>query len=161
MKLQVGYEQFAALSLFVFSVTFLISQLFSYYPAYINEARRQTLFSEAFQVSELLVNDVGEPANWYAIPLSNVKRIGLLNESLNRTNVVSIIKVSRANATCNSNYAQFKQLLDLKNDVNFVVYLEGSLIANCSRPLGEKAVKISRMISFDNKSYGELVIWVY
>jgi hypothetical protein len=158
MKLQVGFEQFAALSLFVFSVSFLISQLLSYYPTYINEVRRQTLLSEAYQISELLVNDAGYPINWNS---TNVKRIGLLNESLNKPNVVSVLKVLNASYLCNTNYPKFKQLLDLKNDINFVVYLEGNLIANCSHPLGEKAVKISRIISFDNISYGELIIWLY
>jgi len=158
MKSQVGFEQFIALSLFVFSVLFLISQLLSYYPTYFNEIRRQTLLSEAYQISELLVNDVGEPANWDS---TNVKRIGLLNESLNITNVISLLKVSYANNICNSDYNKFKSLLDLKNEINFVVYLEGSIIANCSRPLGERAVKFSRIVSFDNKSYGELVLWLY
>jgi len=161
MKLQVGFEQFAALSLFVFSVSFLISQLLSYYPTYINEVKRQTLLSEAYQISELLVNDAGEPPYWYSVSLANVKRIGLLNESLNKPNVVSVLKVLNASYLCNTNYPKFKQLLDLKNDINFVVYLEGNLIANCSHPLGEKAVKISRIISFDNRSYGELIIWLY
>jgi len=158
MKAQVGFEQFAALFLFVFSVSFLIYQLLSYYPTYINEVRRQTLLSEAYQLSELLVNDVGQPANWN---LGNVLRIGLLNETLNKTNVISITKVKYANKTCVENYNSFKQLLDLKNDINFVVYLEGSMIANCSRLLGERAVKISRIVSFDNGSYGELILWLY
>jgi hypothetical protein len=158
MKLQVGFEQFAALSLFVFSISFLISQLLSYYPTYINEVKRQTLLSEAYQISELLVNDAGYPINWNS---TNVTRIGLLNESLNKPNVVSVLKVLNASYLCNTNYSKFKQSLDLKNDINFVVYLEGNLIANCSHPLGEKAVKISRIISFDNRSYGELIIWLY
>ena len=66
-----------------------------------------------------------------------------------------------ANRICNENYARFKQLLDLKNDINFVVYLEGILIANCSRPLGERVSKISRIITFDNRSYGELILWLH
>jgi hypothetical protein len=158
MKTQVGFEQFAALSLFVVSVLFLIYELISYYPNYINEIRRQALLVEAYQISELLINDVGEPANWNSF---NVKRIGLLDESLNITNVVSILKVSYANDICNSDYNRFKTLLDLKNDINFVVYLEGSLIANCSKAVGEKIAKMSRIISFSNKSYGEIIIWLY
>jgi hypothetical protein len=158
MKTQVGFEQFAALSLFVVSVLFLIYELISYYPNYINEIRRQALLVEAYKISELLINDVGEPANWNSL---NVKRIGLLDESLNTTNVVSILKVSYANDICNSDYNRFKTLLDLKNDINFVVYLEGNLIANCSKAVGEKIAKMSRIISFSNKSYGEIVIWLY
>jgi hypothetical protein len=158
MKTQVGFEQFAALSLFVVSVLFLIYELISYYPNYINEIRRQALLVEAYQISELLINDVGEPANWNSF---NVKRIGLLDESLNITNVVSILKVSYANDICNSDYNRFKTLLDLKNDINFVVYLEGNLIANCSKAVGEKIAKMNRIISFSNKSYGEIIIWLY
>jgi hypothetical protein len=158
MKTQVGFEQFAALSIFVVSVLFLIYELISYYPNYINEIKRQALLVEAYQISELLINDVGEPANWNKF---NVKRIGLLDESLNITNVVSILKVSYANDICNSDYNRFKTLLDLKNDINFVVYLEGNLIANCSKAVGEKIAKMNRIISFSNKSYGEIIIWVY
>jgi hypothetical protein len=160
MKLQVGFEQFAALSLFVFSVSFLISQLLSYYPTYINEVKRQTLLSEAYQISELLVNDAGDPPEWDVNP-NQINRIGLLNQSINKPNVISLSKLTYVNNTCNANYPRFKQLLDLKNDINFIVYLEGNLIANCSHPLGERAVKISRIISFDNRSYGELIIWLY
>jgi hypothetical protein len=158
MKLQVGFEQFIALSMFVFSISFLIYQLLSYYPIYINEVRRQTLLSEAYQISELLVNDAGEPSNWNLI---NVKRIGLLNETLSNSNVISVFKVFNVSYICNTNYTLFKQLLDLKNEINFVVYLEGSLIANCSHSSWESAVKISRIVSFDNRSYGELILWLY
>jgi hypothetical protein len=161
MRSQVGFEQFAALALFIFSISFLIYQLLSYYPTYVNEVRRQTLISETYQTSEILTNDVGEPANWYSIPLDNVKRIGLLNETINITNVVSILKVFKANETCNTDYARFKKLLDLKNDINFVVYLEGRVLANCSYPFGEKVAKVLRIVSFDNRSYGELIIWLY
>ncbi len=158
MKCQVSFEQFAALFLFVSSVSFLIYQLLSYYPSYVNEVRRQILFSEAYQISELLVNDAGNPANWN---LDNVKRIGLLNETLNRTNVISMSKVIYANEICNRRYEDFKRLLGLNNDISFVIYLEGRIIANCSRLLGERAAKVSRIVSFDNRSYGELILWLH
>ncbi len=161
MKSQVGFEQFFSLLLFVSSVSFLIYQFISYYPAYVDELKRQALFSEAYQISELLVNDPGEPSNWNNLNINQVKRIGLLNQTLNKPNVISLSKVSIANNTCNNNYERFKQLLDLKNDINFVVYMEGRVVANCSRSLGERAVKISRIVSFDDKRYGEVIIWVY
>lgn len=157
MKTQVGFEQFAAISIFVSAVLFLIYQLLTYYSTYLTEIKRMFLLSEAYQVSELLVNDVGSPANWYE---GEIKRIGLINETLNKTNVLSLLKVNSAITICNSDYQKFKKMLDLKNEINLFVYLEGNLMANCSRG-ADTGIKFSRIVSFDNGSYGELVVWLY
>jgi hypothetical protein len=161
VKVQIGFEQVFSLFLFVFSVTYLIYQLLSYYPSYIGEMRRESIFSEAYQISEILVNDYGEPPNWYSLPLDQIKRVGLLNESIGKSNVLSLTKISKADEICNSNYQKFKQLLDLKNDISFVVYLNNNIVASCTRPFGERVVKVNRIVAFDNGSYGELVIWLY
>jgi hypothetical protein len=161
VKAQIGFEQVFSLSLFVFSVTYLIYQLLSYYPSYIGEMRRESIFSEAYQISEILVNDYGDPISWYSLPLAQIKRIGLLNESIGKSNVLSLIKISKANEICNLNYQKFKQLLDLKNDISFIVYLNNNVVASCTRPFGERVVKVNRIVAFDNGSYGELVIWLY
>jgi hypothetical protein len=161
VKVQVGFEQLFSLSLFVFSVTHLIYQLISYYPSYIGEMRIESIFSEAYQISEILVNDYGDPPNWYSLPLDQIKRIGLLNESIGKSNVLSLVKVSKASETCNLNYQKLKQILDLKNDISFVVYLNNNVVASCTRPFGERVAKVNRIVAFDNGSYGELVIWLY
>jgi hypothetical protein len=161
VKAQIGFEQVFSLLLFVFSVTYLIYQLISYYPSYIGEMRRESIFSEAYQISEILVNDYGDPASWYSLSLDQIKRVGLLNESIGKSNVLSLIKISKANEICNLNYQKFKQLLDLKNDISFVVYLNNNIVASCTRPFGERVVKVNRIVAFDNGSYGELVIWLY
>jgi hypothetical protein len=161
VKAQIGFEQVFSLSLFVFSVTYLIYQLISYYPSYIGEMRRESIFSEAYQISEILVNDYGDPPNWYSLPLDQIKRIGLLNESIGKSNVLSFIKISKANEICNLNYQKFKQLLDLKNDISFVVYLNNNIVVSCTRSFGERVAKVNRIVVFDNGSYGELVIWLY
>ena len=161
MKVQIGFEQMFSLFLFVFSVTYLIYQLLSYYPSYIGEMRRESIFSEAYQISEILVNDYGDPPNWYSLPLDQIKRIGLLNESIGKSNVLSLIKISKANETCNLNYQKFKQFLGLKNDISFIVYLNNNVVASCTRSFGERVVKVNRIVAFDNGSYGELVIWLY
>jgi hypothetical protein len=161
VKAQIGFEQVFSLLLFVFSITYLIYQLLSYYPSYIGEMRRESIFSEAYQISEILVNDYGDPTNWYSLPLDQIKRIGLLNESIGKSNVLSLIKISKANEICNLNYQKFKQLLDLKNDISFVVYLNNNVVASCVHPFGERVVKVNKIVAFDNGSYGELVIWLY
>jgi len=161
VKLQIGFEQISSLLLFVTSVTYLVYLLLSYYPSYISEMKKQSLLVEAYQISEILVNDVGEPANWYSLQINQIKRIGLLNESINRTNVVSITKARVLDTICNSNYQIFKQLLDLKNDINLIAYIGSNVLVNCTRPVGERVAKINRIISFDNGSYGELIIWLY
>jgi len=161
MKAQIGFEQIVSLLLFVTSATHLVYLLLSYYPSYINEMKRQMILSEAYQISEILVNDCGDPANWYSVQVNQIKRIGLLNESLNKTNVISITKSINATRLCDSDYQRFKQLLDLKNDISLIVYIGNNVLVNCTRPIGERVARINRIISFDNGSYGELIIWLY
>jgi len=161
VKVQIGFEQIFSLLLFVTSVTYLVYSLLSYYPSYINEMKRQMMLSEAYQISEILVNDCGHPANWYSLQTNQIKRIGLLNESLNKTNVISIAKSTRLNTICNSYYQTFKQLLDLKNDISIIIYIGNNVLVNCTRPIGERAAKVNRIVSFNNGSYGELIIWLY
>jgi len=161
VKSQIGFEQVFSLFLFVFSVTSLIYQLLSYYPIYISEMKRESILSESYQISEILVNDYGEPSDWYSRPLNQIKRIGFLNESISKSSVLSFNKILKASDICNSNYQQFKQFLDLKHDISFIVYLNNNIVASCVRPIGERGAKINRIVSFDNGSYGELVIWLY
>jgi len=161
MKGQAGFEFYAAILLFVIAITYVFFQITTAFPKGLEEIRRQTLLSEAFQISEILIKDAGEPNNWY-LDVLNAKRIGLANESFSQLGIISFRKSKVVNDTCNLNYNLFKKLLGLNYDVGILLKHENVPIINCTRPYsGIYVAKISRIVSFENRSYGELTVWVY
>ncbi|MCS7093628.1 MAG: hypothetical protein RMJ18_00335 [Candidatus Aenigmarchaeota archaeon] len=163
MKTQSGYEFYVALMIFITSVVFLFYEIVVYYPAFSVELKKEVLYSQAYKISQLLINDPGEPRNWY-LDISNAKRIGLQNESFQTLNVLSQVKAIALNSTCNQNYDTFKKLLGVNYNISIVFKLtNNSYVINCTRVMyGENVAKISRIAAMDDgKSYGELIIWVY
>jgi len=67
-------------------------------PNYIEEVNKEDMRAQAYMLSELLVNDAGEPANWDSV--SEIKRIGLSNQTENRTNFLSLNKINKLNSIC-------------------------------------------------------------
>lgn len=62
MKAQISFVEFIiAFSIFSVFVAYLFFRLLSFMPAYLNEIRSERVRSEAYQISELLINDPGEP----------------------------------------------------------------------------------------------------
>jgi len=64
MKAQISYEYYFSLVLFVIFVLYVVFYVISTVPSYTREIKSQLLMSEAYQISELLVNDPGEPYSW-------------------------------------------------------------------------------------------------
>lgn len=64
MKGQLTFEQIISLVVFVSLVSYILYSVFSYIPAYLRQIRNEELKSEAYQISEMLINDPGDPPNW-------------------------------------------------------------------------------------------------
>ena len=68
MKAQISFvEYIVSFSIFSVFVAYLFFRLLSYMPAYLNELRGEKLRSEAYQLSEFLINDLGEPLSWASL----------------------------------------------------------------------------------------------
>lgn len=89
--------------IFLLFTLYIIFQVNTIIPTYIHEINSQRLKSEAYQLSEILIDDLGEPVNWENLPIENVKRIGLSNESENKTNFLSMDKINKLNSICSNN----------------------------------------------------------
>ncbi|MEM5815231.1 MAG: hypothetical protein QXD89_01945 [Candidatus Aenigmatarchaeota archaeon] len=163
MKLQADYGFYISLMIFITAIVFIFYEIVSFYPLFYRELKKEVLYFEGYQISQILVNDPGEPADWYS-DLSEIERIGLASEFFNTFNLLSIQKVNAVNFLCNNEYERFKKLIGTNYDVNLVlILLDGRYLINCTKNLSrEIAVKVSRIIALDDqKSYGELIIWVY
>jgi|GEM_PF-1696293 hypothetical protein len=64
MKAQASFEYYFSLVLFIMFATYIVFQTISITSVYRREIRNRLLKTEAYQISELLVNDLGEPINW-------------------------------------------------------------------------------------------------
>ena len=167
MKGQVSFvEYLVALLIFATFIGYFSFRLLLYIPYYLNELKTERINSEAFQISEILVNDVGNPANWDKIPFNQVKSLGLSDESLNKTNVLSLNKISKLDSECQLNYENIRKLLDTNYD--FSIYLlnskTGQMLISC-KPSQVKLravnITIRRIVSFSSGDYGELLLQVW
>jgi len=165
MKAQIGIEHFIALILFVGFVSYIFLQVLKFTPAYLGELRNEETRSEAYQVSELLVNDAGQPSNWV---LSNVQRLGLSDEAYNRTNMLSSRKINLIGGAggCVAGYSNVQKWIGTTHQFSLVVkdITSNSVLINC-QPLTviPKAtnVTVRRIVGLGANSYGELVLQMW
>ena len=117
MKGQLTLEFMASFIIFIIFIIYIYSQFSSNVPLFIEEIGKENKRSKAFQISELILNDAGEPANWNNP--SSAKRIGLSYEGVNKTNLLSYDKIASLNTYCQSNYYSLKKKIGVEE--NFTI----------------------------------------
>lgn len=92
-------------------------------------------------ISQILMFDKGFPDGWDALPIENVRRLGLSSDSkfvlnLNKVNRLQTL-CNRANPDYSKNYNKIKELLGITGDIILVVEAtDGTQFLNC-RPAVE------------------------
>jgi len=169
MKSQLSVDFVISLIVFILFSTYIFFRILALRPAYLSELENERIRSEAFQISEILVKDAGEPANWQKYSISGIKRIGLLNESYNQSNLLSVLKISQLNNLCNSNYDEVKKRIgaqDIQFSLRLVDIPNNKILLNCIPPrikvrtLGINFT-IVRIVALDSGSYGNLSVTVW
>lgn len=166
MKGQISFvEYLASLILFITAVIFISFQLISFVPQYLTEVHNQRIRIDAYQISELLIDDPGKPTNWYSS--TSISRMGLANDSLNRTNFLSLQKINAFDNYCKQpgGYANIKNNISAVS--NFQIFLINrtgtSTIAliSCFPPSPyslQYIASVSRIVAIDSNDIGELVV---
>jgi hypothetical protein len=167
VKGQFSVEYIIAITLFVSFVFYIFFNMLKYLPAYSAAVSGESVRSEAYQTTELLINDAGEPKDWYMYP-DLPKRFGLADENSENMNILSMKKIETMRDRCPmSGYdesmenivgagRQFSLLI--KNNVN------GSLLLDCHPPLvipGPVNMSIKRIVALNATDYGELVFQMW
>lgn len=172
-KGQFNVEFFTVLILFVGFASYFSTKLMGIGPIYIKEANKAIVRAEAYRISEMIINNPGVPSDWDTATEGEIKRIGLLDHSQNKTNLLSEQKISKLNSLCSGDngYESIKSLIGAEHD--FLIMLTeltgepGELRINCgSTEFGENAALIKRLAVFDSENdgeldYGELVVQVW
>lgn len=166
MKGQISFvEYLAALMLFITSVIFIAFSIISFVPQYLTQVNNQKVRIDAYQISELLTDDPGNPINWYSV--TPIFRMGLSNESVNRTNYISLQKINAFNNYCSAplGYNNIKRNISAVD--NFAIFLfnrtasAGNILISCqpiipfSSPLNNT---IRRIVAIDSGDIGELIV---
>ena len=180
MKSQIGFEFYFSIMAFALVVIWVFLQVLRYYPTYLDEMKYEVLKSEAWQLSEILINDPGEPPNWEPTPTwqgkiiwwvnnvlnpNSIKRIGLNDETENKTNLISKIKAETFNSTCTLKPDWIQRWLD--TNYTFSVYLvdsDGNVLISCKHLVPSRyVINVTRVVAIhdtqNNKiNYGELTL---
>ena len=158
MKAQISFVEFlVAFSIFASFVAFFSFKMISHVPPYINEIKLEELRGEAYKISEILVNDVGEPENWDSLPADQIKRIGLCDGS---TNSVSVKKIFKMDQLCSSP-ALIKEKLGVEEDFRIVIVSGDTTLLNCSSGEGMKRAAITRVFYLNDGRYGRMEVEVW
>jgi len=166
MKGQLSMDIIVAMIIFIGFVIYVLFQVFLSTPAYRSQLTSERMRSEAFQISEILINDPGDPINWESLSDGQINRIGLSNPQQNKTNYVSLSKANKLNTICSNNYNLVKSKLGITDRFSLVVNKTTGgtnvVICNPSQPSTSpsKAI-IKRIFAFDDGSVGNLVLQVW
>lgn len=175
LKGQFNVEFFTVLILFVGFAAYFSMRLVELRPIYIREVRQAIVRSEAYRISEMIINDPGYPLGWDTLVgtanENEIKRMGMLDHSRNKTNLLSEQKISALSILCNggAEYDKTKNLIGAEHDFSIILTERpsGLIRIDCASPeFGENAALVSRLVLFDSGGdgefeYGELIIQVW
>lgn len=123
-KGQLAADFYVALIIFIGFLAYITFQLFQIVPASSSNLDTESVRIEAYQLSELLVNDGGHPNDWYDTikypSVADIKRIGLSDSAKDITNYLSTPKINRFKSLC-SNFNDIKALLDITDEAGFTI----------------------------------------
>lgn len=170
-KGQFNVEFFTVLILFIAFASYFSLRILDVTPSYTAQVNQAIIRSESYRISEAIINDYGYPENWETLSSSVVKKVGLLDMSYNKTNMVSFSKITKLEQMCGSgsNYAKIKSLIGADNDFSIMLVEKptGEVLIECGTPVTSASVaSTKRLVAFDSDAdgsfeYGELIVQVW
>lgn len=168
-KGQLSADFYAALVIFLGILGYITFQLFQTVPASSSNLEEESIRIEAYQISELLVNDGGHPIDWTVKPLAEIRRLGLSDSVENITNYLSRAKIDQLKQICitDGNYQAVKDKLDMQDEVSitFVDHTSPTdTIWTCKSPIPtnkEISFNVSRTVAIGGTSFGEIIVEVW
>jgi len=156
-------EYLTVLTLFIIFSTYFTFRMMEQKPAYVAEVQREIFRAESYRLSEMLVDDAGEPANWQTLAEGGIKRIGLSDESKNVTNLVSEAKLLKMEQMCGADYAAVKRLVGGQHDFSLVRIDSSGVLETVCWPgaTGDVKASITRFVAFSTGDYGQIVLQMW
>lgn len=160
-------EYYVSLLVFVILAIYILFQIQVLTPQHLREIKTHTIKLDAFQVSELLINDGGEPNNWNIQPPADIKRIGL--SSMTSANLLSAAKVTALDTQCKSSgFVSLYNWLGMQNQFNLTISdTAGTLVDTqkycppLSKPNAPNTVVVTRVVTLDSGRQGNLTLTMW
>jgi len=123
MKGQLTIEYLISFIIFIGLIAYIYLSYSANIPSFIEEVKKEDTRSKAFQLSEVLINDPGEPETWDE---TTVERVGLLDQSSNRQNLISQVKINElrdlTGSPCNDiGYDKLKSKLSMDKEFSVII----------------------------------------
>ncbi|MEM5799426.1 MAG: hypothetical protein QXZ43_02055 [Candidatus Aenigmatarchaeota archaeon] len=160
MKAQISIEYMIALGIFISLVTYIYLQYINNITPFLEDVIKEEKRTQAFQISEILLNDPGEPTNWDII---GPKRIGLADETSSSTNSIKKSKIDALDCS------KINKLLAIEQPLNVLIFDVDSSTGN-RKPLksclssqlriDQINVTIRRYAVYDENKIAEIIVQV-
>jgi hypothetical protein len=137
----VDIEFMVSIIVFLTVLTYVTFAVINLLPRLHQESFDQDIKSKVFQISELLMFNEGEPADWQTKPLlDDVKRFGF---SSGGNYSMDVSKITKFDQYCSANYAKVKDLLglDYTNDILVDIKIVGNGAISQCHPLAISTVR--------------------
>lgn len=138
MKGLLTIEYLISFIAFIILITYIYLSYSANIPTFISEVNKEAVRSDAYQLSEILINDPGEPPNWNQSSSNNdIKRVGLSDQNSNKANLINFNKTEKLknNFTC-SDPDLYKSLQKkLAMDEQFSIIISEINMTNGNREL--------------------------
>ncbi len=121
MKGQLTIEYLISFGIFVTLIGYIYLSYTKNIPIFVDEVKKEVTRSEAFQISELLINNPGEPSSW---TFATVKRIGLSNNTAGKQNLITMNKInelSNFNCLVPSEYLSLQKKIATNKQVSLFI----------------------------------------
>lgn len=172
MKGQLTIEYLISFGIFIGVIIYVYLLYTRNIPNFLEEIKKENIRAEAYQLSELLVNDIGEPPNWNTLSDENIKRIGLADQNRNQTNFISKQKITGFDIKCDSDFSNIQKWVGLNKSFSVLIFNinqgtgSRSLLADCTPPLIVRAAlnaTVKRIAAYEEggtKKLAEIIVQV-
>jgi len=167
IKAQLTIQYLASFIFFVGLVVLIYLSYSANIPRFVEEVNKENTRSKAYQLSEILVNDPGEPINWDTAASPNqIKRIGLSDHTNNKTNLILKSKIDKFHDfDCYTNFKEVQDKLSLNRSFSIFIFNitdngNRDLLYNCSSLVSPKTginATVKRITAMNNYGKIELV----
>lgn len=118
-KAQLSFDFPLSVIIFIGLITFFLASLLFERAKTIEKMIKNEKEQKLLAISEILINDVGEPENWNEISEEEIKRIGLSNSTLFK-NKISWRKLTSFISLCASDYELVKSVFGFSEDFKII-----------------------------------------
>ncbi len=167
IKAQLTIQYLASFIFFVGLVILIYLSYSTNIPRFVDEVNKENTRSKAYQLSEILLNDLGHPINWddFLVTKNQIKRIGLSDYNTNKTNLILWSKIEKLNQfDCNTEFKDVQNRFALNNSFSIFIFNitengNRDLLFSCSSPSFPKTginATLRRITALNNSGKIEL-----